>query len=373
MVYLVIRAVDCSPLGKKVYKFEAPSLLEWVQEAWDSVSALGRFEDEDEEYEYLEDTYPFVEKQLKVSEWEVVQFFNRMRCCSKPESLDDLASFIADFGRYGEGSINMDDRCIHAVTDDDEIEIEWYLFDEEYKNATEHVTSFLLHETFELPSGAGSGKFAPVLNEYRSSSSHPVTYVAMITYVDGLTITDCTGNHILLGDLSTSLSQLTEEPNDQRKKKLLNNLPNDLLLFRALLIEADGDVVQAFEAMKGFMRKGGRWPVRELDNYKYKHNDYFIGNKSALKKDLAHLRTLVKEADKKSNYKWKISLGSCEVQESEHILQMLFTSKLETDANQKKPTESVYQWVFFDSYWAVQNPKLAESILRFARGEDMCR
>jgi hypothetical protein len=135
MVYLVLRSEYQAPYGRKILEFpDSPDLVSWLRTHWITRQDLIAINPEIAK-----------EPEFDASDWQdeirtlrkaimgdtpngLSEFFVRMVDHPLPENLDDVRKFIDSFeGDYGEGRIELNGTAIQAHTDDDEIDLAWYL------------------------------------------------------------------------------------------------------------------------------------------------------------------------------------------------------------------------------------------------------
>lgn len=117
---------------RKLVSFEADSILDWFQTHWQSFCT--------DDYEALLGFYiyglPFCDTKDSI--------------IPPPQNMEALTACISRFAYCNE--VQADDHCIQVLTDDDEIELAWYVFDETYKQNNMHKLA--LWFTPELPTDA---------------------------------------------------------------------------------------------------------------------------------------------------------------------------------------------------------------------------
>ncbi len=147
-VHFIFRSLYNSPMEKQVRHFDDDSVLAWARRIWGSVASDRAFERGKEILGGLE-VYSFgalfdVEGDL----------------AGQPEDMDQVAGW---FGRqmYCQEVLHGPHH-LQLLTDDDETEMAIYLFDDHYRAANPGKTDFLLHEGWELPTGAGDSGRGPL-------------------------------------------------------------------------------------------------------------------------------------------------------------------------------------------------------------------
>ena len=146
-VYFVLRSEYEAPLGHRVVEFCDESVLDWVQNHWPNkelIKAIRRGDDEVPDRRMNEifgfDVCGFY------SVWEAMAAWGK----TPPSTEEELAKFFRRID-YGEGELIAIDHAIQAYSDDDEIEICWYLFDRHFAQQFPERIAFLLQDDWRLP------------------------------------------------------------------------------------------------------------------------------------------------------------------------------------------------------------------------------
>lgn len=131
--------------------FESDSILEWFLENWNTLCS--------EEYSDLlgTDVYGFpITENNEGSESATQSFFSKLfgkkKQETKPKNIQELLQ-ILEAGIYV-NEIEGNENYIKAATDDDEIELAWFIFTEEYKLKNEDKVAIWFNNT--LPTSFGS-------------------------------------------------------------------------------------------------------------------------------------------------------------------------------------------------------------------------
>jgi hypothetical protein len=239
MIHLVVRSLWEGPTGRRVRHFAAPSVLGWFQEHWQRAA---------EEERYLDNlcggaVYGFH------------TLFDSEPKVPPPRSIAELRAY-AEERLYVEGDPPLiDEHAWRVKTDDDEVDIAYFLFDDQVVQ-----TTWMLHPEFELPSEVGSGGFTPRLeipSLEPGGSGAGATWFVFLTGYDSSTF-DLDGPRVLPGvrlpDLCAHLRAVEPaatierrdpslKPKDPwaakfwRALKVKTRWPRELLLLRALLGE----------------------------------------------------------------------------------------------------------------------------------------
>jgi len=129
------------PNSRHVKVFEGNSVLSWFQQNWDLLSG------ENDEDKKLLGTY--------VYGFPISNYKDGLKVPA-PETISELKDKISKYVYSNE--VLADEHCLQVFTDDDEIQLVWQVFDEDFAKANMDKVSLWLAE--DLPTD-----FAPVPNE----------------------------------------------------------------------------------------------------------------------------------------------------------------------------------------------------------------
>ncbi|MFO0891092.1 MAG: hypothetical protein U0790_18350 [Isosphaeraceae bacterium] len=118
--YFVYRSHYAGPSGRHVRRFDSESVLGWFQRAWEPAKRA-------------EDAYAWVKSEIGADVYGFASLFENARenDLSPPTSDGQLMAYL-DEHLYVEGEIKYEPHALQVLTDDDEIELAYYLFDDEY-------------------------------------------------------------------------------------------------------------------------------------------------------------------------------------------------------------------------------------------------
>lgn len=186
------------PNNRFIKEFEAESILAFFQTHWRT------FTDNEQYREFLGiDVYgfPIHQYQEEVDEFVIPP---------KTNTLDELKECL-ERGVYC-NDIIFDEHCIQVLTDDDEIELAWYVFDETYKNANMDKLALWFYEN--LPTQVNSNKDFELeveLPQIKVGDSDDCCYLIDNTIYDSANSEDITSIQILgtnLVDLMKNLKSV---------------------------------------------------------------------------------------------------------------------------------------------------------------------
>jgi len=385
MVYLIIRSQYQSPHGRQVVEFPDEDLVAWFKGIWITRKELllhgcdDAFDAAFDPWECQEQIFEARAEEFGGGFYGLCDFLIPMLDRSPPQSMAEVAEFIASFGaEYSEGDIELVDSAIQAITNDDEIEIAWYLFDSAFAERFPARTAFLLPAEIELPEDSGETGCIPATPVNVIESADHATYCCFFSSQDGETISDMEGCYRLpvrLPQLSEWLATRTVGSRMTEHGGWTMDLPAPLILLRAFALATNNSSIegplQAFDEVNKQFRD---WLPALLDRHRWKTKDpsFLVGDAAACKRDLQTLLQCSLKPGEKGRTIWKVTKGRTRFQFSPHLIQAVFSRFLTADDEPTGPQQCFYtQWILFDDLWANANHALAESILRYDRGYDL--
>lgn len=118
-----------------IKEFEAESILDFFQKHWQDLA-------DDEQYKEVLGSEVYG---LPISAY--TDDSDEPQPLPKPNNLDELKTCLEETVYYED--LIIDEHCIQVLTDDDEIQLAWYFFDETYKNANMDKLALWFYD--ELP------------------------------------------------------------------------------------------------------------------------------------------------------------------------------------------------------------------------------
>jgi hypothetical protein len=346
VIHLVVRSLWEGPTGRRVRHLPATSLLAWFRENWRGASGNSS---------YLDD----------LCGGRIYGFHTLFDAAPEPpDGVAELQDRV-ETHLYVEGESFFDEHALRVITDDDEVDIAYFLFDDSFPRAQ---TAWMLHETFELPVDArASGDFVPArsVRSLEPRGAGPgATYFVFLTGYDSSTL-DLDGPRVLPGvrlpELSEHLRRIQPAATIERKDKskrpkdpfaakfwspieVSTDWPRELLLLRAQLAAQERDLEGALRACNDYPVHGfggaiiddaGLGPLRQA------HEQIEV-LRAKWTRDASHARRSMFQA-------------------SEHLVQMSMC--LDSDTH--------HQWLVFDDLWASAHPELANALLEWASAWDV--
>jgi uncharacterized protein (TIGR02996 family) len=139
-VYFVYRCHYGTPSEKHVRRFEYDTVLEWAQGVFRQLPS-------DEAFEYAEKLLGGLHVYSFGSLFRIDDNHPPREC---PRTMEDVSAWFSDM--YDQGQANGPHH-IQLLTDDDELEMAVYVFDDHYRAAHPGKADFLLLDGWELPAG----------------------------------------------------------------------------------------------------------------------------------------------------------------------------------------------------------------------------
>jgi hypothetical protein len=155
-VFFVYRDPYAGPTGKRVCRLDADTILEWLRRSW-NLAACG-----DDEDEWLDSAHRWVKAEVGFDVYGLASFFACIPelALSPPESDEQVADYLSKYLR-DEGAVLISPQTIQGYTNDDTLEMAYYLFDERFARDHPESTAYLLHEDWRLPAVGGDRAFTP--------------------------------------------------------------------------------------------------------------------------------------------------------------------------------------------------------------------
>ncbi|MCC2670929.1 MAG: hypothetical protein K0Q72_3400 [Armatimonadetes bacterium] len=333
-VYFVYRSHYAGPTCQHVRRFEDESVLAWFQARWEGAA------DPDAAYARVKellgtDVYGFNSLFTAIAE-------SSLPC---PKTARQLAELLEEH-LYYEGELLCKPHAIQVLTDDDELELSYYFFDDHYLERRPNATAYLLREDWRLPEGAAEGAVKPVATSRVRPSGHGegTVYLAFIAYYDSGSLSDQEGGYRIQGIHLPELCRYLAAHSPQ------GEWPFELLLLRSQLTadEAGNPLSQALEAC-------GRLPLVHLYDDLGDGDSLTGGPQSAREVVESHLEESGEQPEERRSL----------VQVEEHVAQLCL------HVDRWGDRDLYHRWILFDDLWLAANPALGNAILTYVKRWDV--
>jgi hypothetical protein len=340
-VYFVYRSHCEGPSGKHVCRLSADSVLGWFQQVW-------------ERAKQADDASEWVKTEIGTSVYGFHSIFENARENALPPPTSDrkLKSYLEEH-LYVEGEIKYKPHALQVLTDDDEIELAYYVFDDHFVKEHPGRADYLLHEDWRLPTTSGDSPCKPGI------AARPVkppragageTYLAFFAFYDSGGLTDldefggpCRIKGVRVPELVDHLEATLPD----------ETWPFELKLLRSQVRPDDSAEVRLGAALG----RVARLPVLRIGESE-------LGDRLALG-TVEQARTQVEDVVNSLRGKADHDPSKSLVATSAHLAHLCL------HVGNWFGNDLHHQWIIFDDLWAGEHTALAEDVLRFAKRWDM--
>jgi hypothetical protein len=314
-----------------------------------------------------------------------------------PEDEQALAR-ILEKHLYVEGELKFEPHCIQVLTDDDELDVAYYIFDDIFLEQNRDKADFLLARDFELSTNFENDSAQESLCvdaelnliETTGSGEGLLFFASLSEYGSGGNLSEIDGGWVIKGlrlpDLPEFLASVLPAQGE------IGYAPSELLLLRSQLFSSGcygtdappinqehseklletptnrkawqtffSEHIDPAEAKIDILEKAlvacAQFPVVFL-GYEYDWN-FNSGKLISVSKEEVWERLRFDHEPRNDPSKMKLQVD-------EHFAQV----SIHTD-RWNNALDLYNRWIFFDDLWAAKNPNLANSILRYATRWDM--
>jgi uncharacterized protein (TIGR02996 family) len=372
-VHFVLRSHYEGPSERFHARFDDATVLDWFRARWGELAARGYASDE----VLGTRVYGFGSLGDAIASHGL----------APPATPDELAG-ILDSHLYVEGKLVCKPHCIQVLTDDDEIQLAYFFFDDVWLEANPDRAAFLLHDGWRLPTAAEAQGAPPFSTKIkgkvlaRAGEGEGLVWLCLLAFLDSDNLSELPGPLVIEG------VRLEELPRWLASLPLTGKgWPRELLLLRAHLLgvpdgleEREREMLAAIDAAPGeagpwsvysdWLLERGRLPAhatvleRALEACGRDRTGQEIAGglrDGRLEGDLAAARVVLAElVDEREpdeappeRIPSLVSVGSNVAQLCLYI------------GTWSRPM--YHQWILFDDVWARAHPALADGVLRFAR------
>lgn len=352
-VYFVYRSQYGNPGGFHVRRFAADSVLDWFRGIWKPIP------DEEPDYKAHAHAEQLIGRR-------VYSFGSLFRCIHEhgwppPKTMKELAGHLESALYVNE--LRSGPNHVQILTDDDELEMAIYIFDDHDAKKHPDRCAFLMRDDWVLPDGMTTGKFkspAGVPKQPKHVAGEGCTYVACFVAYDGGELTDlspgercCVIPNVRVPDLPRFLFPLA--PIYQDADSVPSYLHDILSGFAPAVkaakgreaaflkaVAANSDDLVCWGAYSDWLLENDRPPLLERVLKKFGAESGSIRDTRNPKKDRVVVQSHVAQASKHVA-RWQVGV---------------------------RADDLYHHFVFFDDLWANAHPHLAASILRAANRWD---
>jgi hypothetical protein len=303
------------PLSKRVRHLPDATVLDWFRRGWAAVVDDGRW-----------DATAWIQTELGGDVYGLHTLFERARehDLPAPNSWRELRDLLREH-LYFEGDLRVDEHSVRVHTDDDEVELPYFFFDDTLVAARPDAVAYLLHDGWPLPD-------AP---EAPPRDGEGMTHAVLLTFYDSDSICwqpPFVFPGVRLPDLAAHLRATTPGPKEW---------PGELLVLRALVAPEDDDLGPA-------LGRCNHWP-----SYEAPMPEIAGGHHAAHEFAMRVLRN--GEPDNGRDPSRTLLRSGAHLAQMSIHMHGFFGHQ---------------QWFLFDDVWAGQNEDLAGSLLRYATDWD---
>jgi uncharacterized protein (TIGR02996 family) len=377
--YFVYRSPYHGPSGKYLKRFDDATVLDWFRNHWRAVP-------DGPDYR----AHKHAEELLGTDVYGFASLFERIAEHGLAAPTDERTLWrLLRANLYVEGEIRTAPHCVQVLTDDDELELAYYFFDDEFLAKYDGWADFLLNEGWQLPGGHAMGGYpsgVPTTALAPRKGGPGVTYLVFHGYSDSLSLTDIEGGYrfsgLRLPDLARHLartspaggdwpfplrllrSQLLQAPDKARPQgkaflQAIQDNPGDESNWAVYSdwLEDQGRPRAGPAVLERALTACARYPVADILNG-IDTRGLGLGDLPAARKECEEL---LKRFEGRAGHDPAQSLVHVE----DHLAQLcLHTDRWEM-------CDLFHQWFLFDDLWAGANPALANAVLQYARRWDV--
>ncbi len=333
-LWFVYRSHYEGALSRRIRRIESPSVLAWIARLMNDARTA-------------KDPQAIYEAELGGYVYGFGTLFEAAQEHSlrAPKDIAELEKVLKEH-LYVEGEFRLDEHSLRVSTDDDEVSLAYYFFDDEFARTNPERVAWLLHDEPRLPEGEGDGGFTPPLELERlapAGDGEGTTYACLFTFYDSDSIP---GNAVQipgvrLPDLASHLRNVMPTKKQASwSKEWLETWPVELRLLRAMIEPGQISITPA-------LSRCAAYPLREVATGT-NHSHLGVGAHATARSDFEKVSGAFKQDADPS--KSVVHVGKHAALFCPH-------------------TSSFFgheQWVLFDDLWAAAHPALAASILRYA-------
>ncbi len=340
-IWFVYRSHYEGPLSKRVRRLAAPSILAWFQAMIDETRvAITPAE--------------IVNTALGGRVYGLATLFDKVKELSlhTPKTTAALSKLLHEhlYVEGGPEAVQLDAHTLSVFTDDDEVRLAYFFFDDEAVRKNPGLLAYLLHDEAKLPDGAAEGTFtplAPVRAIGPAGTGEGATYACLLTFYDGDSLP---GKAVVFpgvrydGLVDHLVSVQPEATPQSWSDEWFDTWPVELRLLRAMIEPGDRTLAPA-------LGRAAAYPLGALAS-KHNHSRLGLGPQAGARAEF----TAAAEPQESTG-----DVTKNVVHEGEHAALL---------AAHTSAHFGHQQWVLFDDRWAAAHPDLASSLLHYAQSAD---
>ncbi len=354
-VHFIYRSHYEGPTGLHRRRFDDATLLDWFRRHWEAIPDADRA----------------WSRAAEILGCQVYTFDHLFQAIAEhslppPRSVRAASEILRQHLYINE--IAVSPHLIQTYTDDDEIELAWYFFDDEYLRKHADRACYLLREDWKLPATIGPGGFktrerTTQVSRIRGEGS---TYLIFHDFWDSGNLDGLEGGYRIAG---IRLPELVRYLACAEIPDVGCCFHYDMQALRSQLFPT-GDKHQAHEDPFLFhLRENPRdeslWLI--FNDWVADHSERSAGAfllEGALRR--------VSHCPLASYPNWKFDPAKTLIQVEDHVAVMCrHVCPLRWEEESSPDGGMYHQWYLFDDLWASAHPDLANALLRYARRWDV--
>lgn len=347
-VHFVYRSHYHGPTGLYRRSFDDATVLDWFVNRWQ-----GRSSEDDSAHE-------LAEEYLGTAVYGFGSLFQRIdeEGLPAPRTEHELVEELREH-LYIEGEILASPHLLQMLTDDDEIQLAYYFFDDTYLAKHGRRAALLLHDDWRMPEDCGAGGFKPTEPTRRVAKAKGAgaTYIIVNGFWDSGNLEDKEGaasrvDGIRLPELARQLAG---------DDKLAEHHP-DLQLLQSLLFPKGKKPKDPADPFLFALRDN---PADELAWIAFSD---WLAERGQHSSGALVLERALRAASRhgiEEYPNWKFNPKKSLVQVADHVAVWC------RHVARWDKRDLYHQWWFFDDLWASAHPDLANALLRYERRWDV--
>ncbi|MBX2804130.1 MAG: hypothetical protein KTR31_41095 [Myxococcales bacterium] len=379
-VTFVLRSHYLGPTDKHVVRFEDDTVLDWFVRHWAVLAGDDHAAFESARAVLGTQVYGFASLGRRIGELGL----------APPDSVDALRELL-EAHLYYEGALSVGPHTVQVLTDDDELQLAYYFFDDHFLQGPHgHRAAYLLHPDWRLPTGGGGGDepFVPEVEGQRldAGSGPGTTWACLVAYADSESI-DGSQPFVIEGVRLPELPAWLARQQPAAgwafrlelrllRSQLLRSVPAAAEVEQRFWdqLDADPDALDTWSVFSDWLQQQARPPAHvevlrhamlacaPFSLMRHGGADWsgrMIGTRQQAHRDALALLDEQGGPDADSVRRAMVAV-------SPHLAQAcFFVAEWSADSPQ------FHQWIFFDDVWAQAHPEMANALLRWTAGWDL--